>query len=161
MYFSSKLSLEQFFWRSHFIFQATGIYIVTSVSAVLTDFFRCGELESGVDLPYSTHRYKAFLSEGEAVWAEGHLINFCKDKQLTCVLGNGKCFGFLHVEGLSEQRQHCLCFCETVGRKSTGDLGKLLDSVVKGKVFSPFLLLPAMWASTWSWLAGSRNWRFC
>lgn len=95
------------------------------------------------------------------MWAEGHLINFCKDNQLACVLGNGKCFGFFHVEGRSEQRQHWFCFCETVGRKSTWDLGKLLDSVVKGKVFSPFLLLPAVWAPRWSWLAGSRNRCFC
>lgn len=72
-----------------------GIYIITSASAVLTDFFRNGELEGRVDLIYATHTCRAFLSEGEATWAEGHIINFCKDNQLAHVLGNERSFGFL------------------------------------------------------------------
>lgn len=45
---------------------------------------------SGVDVCYSSHTHKTFLSEGEATWVEEHLINFCKDNQLA----SGKSFGF-------------------------------------------------------------------
>jgi len=76
------------------------------VSAWGSDSLRSSELESRVDLLYSTHVYKAFLLGGEAAWAEGHLFNFfCKDKWLACVLGSGNSFGFPSVEALHEQRQ--------------------------------------------------------